>query len=222
MRSRRREYRPATGSRRTATVIVLRVAHCRRLERISAMRRIPPAIVALLMAACTPVVLVAPALAQTCVCPPEGEEGSSAGPPSPVIVADEPPPPLPDYDQPPIPAPGYHWTPGYWAWNNVDYYWVPGVWVEPPEPALLWTPGYWVFVRRRLRLPARLLGARRSASTAASTTASATTARGYEGGRWQGRHFFYNTAVNNIGATPGRRTSITPRSSSTTSRRSTA
>jgi hypothetical protein len=81
--------------------------------------------------------LMAPALAQTCACPPAYE---GAGP---VIQAGEPPPPLPIYDQPPMPAPGYYWTPGYWAWNNYDYYWVPGVWVEPPQPGLLWTPGFW-------------------------------------------------------------------------------
>ena len=82
------------------------------------MRQLRNAIAALVIGACAPVALVAPAFAQTCACAPGGGY---------VIQADEPPPPLPEYDQPPLPAPGYYWTPGYWAWNNYDYYWVPGV-----------------------------------------------------------------------------------------------
>ena len=55
------------------------------------------------------------------------------------------PPALPVYVQPACPGDGYMWTPGYWAWHDVDddYYWVPGTWVEPPEVGLFWTPGWW-------------------------------------------------------------------------------
>ena len=53
------------------------------------------------------------------------------------------PPALPVYEQPLCPGPGYLWTPGYWAWDDVDgYYWVPGTSVVAPV-GLLWTPGYW-------------------------------------------------------------------------------
>jgi hypothetical protein len=133
----------------------------------------------------------APAFAQTCSCPP-----SSAG--VAVIRADEPPPPLPVYDQPPIPAPGYIWTPGYWAWNNYDYYWVPGTWVEPPHPGLLWTPGYWGFVDGIYAFHRGYWG-ERVGFYGGVAYGFGYTGSGYEGGRWDNGHFFYNRVVNNFG-----------------------
>ena len=147
------------------------------------------AVAALFMGACAPVAFVAPAFAQTCACPPGG--GGY------VIQADEPPPPLPEYDQPPIPAPDYYWTPGYWAWNNYDYYWVPGSWVEPPQPGLLWTPGYWAFVGGAYAFRPGYWGPR-VGFYGGVDYGFGYGGDGYQGGRWDGGHFFYNTAVNNI------------------------
>jgi hypothetical protein len=156
------------------------------------MRFLRHAMAALLIGALAPS-LVAPALAQTCVCPPE--EGISSGP---IIQADEPPPPLPEYDQPPMPEPGYYWTPGYWAWNNYDYYWVPGVWVEPPQPDLLWTPGYWAFVGG-VYLFHRGYWAPHVGFYGGVNYGFGYNGMGYEGGRWDNRRFYYNTTVNNFG-----------------------
>jgi len=145
----------------------------------------------LLIGACAPAALVAPAFAQTCACSTDGSY---------VIQADEAPPPLPEYDQPPLPAPGYYWTPGYWAWNNVDYYWVPGVWVEPPQPGLLWTPGYWGFVGGVYAFRPGYWGTH-IGFYGGVNYGFGYTGRGYQGGRWQGQNFFYNTAVNNVRST---------------------
>jgi hypothetical protein len=49
------------------------------------------------------------------------------------------PPAIPVYEQPLCPGEGYIWTPGYWAWDDVeaDYYWVPGTWVLAGQQASL-------------------------------------------------------------------------------------
>jgi hypothetical protein len=154
---------------------------------------------ALLIGACAPAALVAPAFAQNCACAPAGGGGGAAGGGY-VIQADEAPPPLPEYDQPPIPAPGYLWTPGYWAWNNVDYYWVPGVWVQPPQPGLLWTPGYWGVVGGVFAFTAGYWGTH-VGFYGGVNYGFGYAGNGYQGGRWQGQNFFYNTAVNNVRST---------------------
>ena len=159
------------------------------------MRQLRNAVAALLIGACAPVALAAPAFAQTCACAPGG--GASEG--GYVIEADEPPPPLPEYDQPPIPAPGYYWTPGYWAWNNYDYYWVPGAWVDPPQPGLLWTPGYWAFVGGLYAFRPGYWG-QRVGFYGGIDYGFGYAGAGYQGGRWDNGRFFYNTTVNNIGA----------------------
>ena len=96
------------------------------------------------------------------------------------------PPPIPVYTQPMCPGEGYMWTPGYWAWGDDGYYWVPGTWVMAPEPGLLWTPGYWgphVGWYGGINYGFGYGG------------------RGYEGGEWRGRNFYYNRSVNNVNAT---------------------
>ncbi len=160
------------------------------------MRQHRYAIAALVIGACAPVALGAPAFAQTCACAPGGGY---------VIQADEPPPPLPDYDQPPLPTPGYYWTPGYWAWNNYDYYWVPGAWVEPPQPGLLWTPGYWAFVAGVYAFRPGYWGPH-VGFYGGIDYGFGYTGAGYFGGRWDNGRYFYNSAANNLG--PDRITNV--------------
>lgn len=107
------------------------------------------------------------------------------------------PPPLPLYTQPPCPGDNYIWAPGYWAWEGDDYYWVPGTWVEAPDPGLFWTPGYWawentgyVFVPGYWGPTVGFYGG--------IDYGFGYTGNGYHGGRWNGSHFYYNTAVNNV------------------------
>ncbi len=113
------------------------------------------------------------------------------------ISAEEAPPPLPEYDQPPIPAPGYIWTPGYWAWNNVDYYWVPGSWAEPPEAELLWTPPYWGFANGAYVFHRGYWG-ERVGFYGGVDYGYGYGGRGFEGGRWDHGAFYYNRAVTNL------------------------
>ncbi len=107
------------------------------------------------------------------------------------------PPELPVYDQPICPSDGYIWTPGYWAWADDDYYWVPGTWVLAPEVGLLWTPGYWgwggagfIFYEGYWGPQVGFYGG--------VNYGFGYFGRGYEGGRWDNGHFFYNTSVNNV------------------------
>jgi hypothetical protein len=108
------------------------------------------------------------------------------------------PPELPAYEQPICPGDGYIWTPGYWAWDS-DYYWVPGTWVLAPEPGYLWTPGYWgwggggfFFNEGYWGLSVGFYGG--------IDYGFGYFGHGYEGGRWENGHFFYNTAVNRVDA----------------------
>ena len=158
------------------------------------MRHFRRALAALVIGACAPIALAAPTFAQTCACAPEGIASQGY-----FIQADEPPPPLPEYDQPPIPAPGYYWTPGYWAWNNYDYYWVPGAWVEPPQAGLLWTPGFWAFAGGVYAFNPGYWG-QRVGYYGGINYGFGYNGLGYQGGRWDSGRFFYNSAVNNIGA----------------------
>ncbi len=108
------------------------------------------------------------------------------------------PPPLPDYEQPICPGDGYIWTPGYWAWDGNEYYWVPGTWVEAPEVGYLWTPGYWgwgdggYFFNEGYWGPS--VGFYGGINYGFGYFGN-----GYEGGRWDHGHFFYNTSYNNVG-----------------------
>jgi len=115
-------------------------------------------------------------------------------------VANSPPPPLPAYDQPPIPGAGYVWTPGYWDWSNDsdDYYWVPGTWVEPPSSGYLWTPGYWRFYNGRYLFSDGYWGPQ-VGFYGGVDYGYGYGGNGYNGGRWQGDQFYYNSQANNFG-----------------------
>jgi hypothetical protein len=109
------------------------------------------------------------------------------------------PPPLPIYEQPICPEDGYLWTPGYWAYDYdvSDYYWVPGTWVMAPEVGFLWTPAYWgwggdgfVFYDGYWGPHVGFYGGINYGFGYFGV--------GFEGGRWDGGHFFYNRSVSNI------------------------
>jgi len=110
------------------------------------------------------------------------------------------PPALPVYEQSDCPGDGYIWTPGYWAWDGNDYYWVPGTWVESPEVGFLWTPGYWgwgdsgYFFREGYWGP-------HVGYYGGIDYGFGYGGHGYEGGRWENNHFYYNTSVNRINNT---------------------
>jgi hypothetical protein len=109
------------------------------------------------------------------------------------------PPMLPVYEQPICPGDGYLWTPGYWAYDDSisDYYWVPGTWVMAPEEGYLWTPGYWgwgdggyLFYDGYWGPTVGFYGG--------INYGYGYWGGGYEGGRWNNGHFFYNSSVNNL------------------------
>ena len=107
------------------------------------------------------------------------------------------PPELPVYEQPLCPGDGYIWTPGYWAWADGGYYWVPGTWVIAPEVGFLWTPGYWgwggggfLFYQGYW---GPFVGFYGGINYGFGYFGS-----GFEGGRWDNGHFFYNRSVNNV------------------------
>lgn len=110
------------------------------------------------------------------------------------------PPALPVYEQPLCPGPGYLWTPGYWAWDDVDgYYWVPGTWVVAPV-GLLWTPGYWGWNDDVYAWNAGYWGPE-IGFYGGINYGFGYFGHGYEGGRWDNGHFFYNREVNNVNVT---------------------
>ena len=112
------------------------------------------------------------------------------------------PPPLPEYDQPVCPAEGYIWTPGYWAYGDDfdDYYWVPGTWVEAPEVGFLWTPGYWGWSVDRFVFSEGYWGPQ-VGFYGGINYGYGYFGNGYDGGRWDHDHFFYNRAVNHVNVT---------------------
>ncbi|SNS27618.1 YXWGXW repeat-containing protein [Granulicella rosea] len=107
------------------------------------------------------------------------------------------PPVLPVYTQPLCPGDGYLWTPGYWAYGDAGYYWVPGVWVQPPSVGVLWTPGYWGFVGGAYRWNAGYWGPH-VGFYGGVNYGFGFGGVGFEGGYWNGGHFFYNQRVANI------------------------
>jgi WXXGXW repeat (2 copies) len=110
------------------------------------------------------------------------------------------PPELPVYVQPLCPGPDYIWTPGYWDWDGDDYYWVPGTWVLAPQPGYLWTPGYWAWRDRGFVFTAGYWGPV-VGFYGGVNYGFGYFGRGYEGGRWEHDHFFYNREVNNVNVT---------------------
>jgi len=108
------------------------------------------------------------------------------------------PPELPVYEQPICPGDGYIWTPGYWAWDG-EYYWVPGTWVLAPQPGYLCTPGYWGWGGAGFIFNEGYWGPT-VGFYGGIDYGFGYFGHGYEGGRWQNGHFFYNTAVNRVDA----------------------
>ncbi|MGA9788557.1 MAG: YXWGXW repeat-containing protein [Candidatus Sulfotelmatobacter sp.] len=110
------------------------------------------------------------------------------------------PPALPVYEQPLCPGPGYLWTPGYWAWDDVDgYYWVPGTWVVAPV-GLLWTPGYWGWNDDVYAWNAGYWGPE-IGFYGGINYGFGYRGNGFYGGEWRGGTFFYNTAVTRVNTT---------------------
>jgi WXXGXW repeat (2 copies) len=107
------------------------------------------------------------------------------------------PPALPVYEQPICPGDGYIWTPGYWAWDGSDYYWVPGTWVEAPEVGFLWTPGYWGWGGNAFFFHEGYWGPH-VGYYGGINYGFGYGGHGYEGGRWENNHFYYNSSVNRI------------------------
>jgi hypothetical protein len=109
------------------------------------------------------------------------------------------PPPLPVYDLPECPGDGYIWVPGYWAWDEDDgYYWVPGYWMTPPEVGFLWTPAWWGWSDGAYLFHEGYWGPH-VGFYGDIHYGFGYFGTGFAGGRWDGGHFFYNTAVFNLG-----------------------
>jgi len=107
------------------------------------------------------------------------------------------PPALPVYAQPICPGPGYLWTPGYWAWSDVNgYYWVPGTWVVAPV-GMLWTPGYWGFTGGFYAWHPGYWGPH-VGFYGGINYGFGYGGVGFAGGEWRGGAFFYNRAVMNV------------------------
>lgn len=107
------------------------------------------------------------------------------------------PPALPVYAQPICPGPGYLWTPGYWAWSDVNgYYWVPGTWVVAPV-GMLWTPGYWGFAGGFYGWHAGYWGPH-VGFYGGINYGFGYGGVGFAGGEWRSGAFFYNRAVMNV------------------------
>jgi hypothetical protein len=112
------------------------------------------------------------------------------------------PPPLPVYEQPLCPEEDYIWTPGYWAYDydEGDYYWVPGTWVLAPEVGFFWTPGYWGWGGEGFIFHEGYWGPQ-VGFYGGINYGFGYFGEGYEGGRWERGHFFYNRSVNNVNVT---------------------
>src|SRR5271165_359471 len=112
------------------------------------------------------------------------------------------PPALPVYEQPLCPGDGYIWTPGYWAWSDDDgdYFWVPGTWVLAPEVGFLWTPPYWGWADGAFVFYDGYWGPH-VGFYGGINYGFGYFGEGFEGGRWDNDHFFYNRSVTNVNVT---------------------
>jgi hypothetical protein len=112
------------------------------------------------------------------------------------------PPELPVYEQPACPGDGYIWTPGYWGYADAEagYYWVPGAWIMAPEPNFLWTPGYWGWGGHGYAFNEGYWGLHVGFYGGVSY-GYGYFGEGFEGGRWQEGHFYYNRSVSNVNVT---------------------
>lgn len=108
------------------------------------------------------------------------------------------PPVLPVYVQPICPGDGFLWTPGYWAYGDAGYFWVPGVWMRPPGVGLLWTPGYWGWHGGLYAWNAGYWGPH-VGFYGGVNYGFGYGGVGFFGGRWEGGHFAYNSAVAHVG-----------------------
>ena len=112
------------------------------------------------------------------------------------------PPALPVYEQPLCPGDGYIWTPGYWAWSDDDddYYWVPGTWILAPEVGFLWTPPYWAWADGAFVFYDGYWGPH-VGFYGGVVYGFGYFGEGFEGGRWEHDHFYYNRTVTNVNVT---------------------
>lgn len=112
------------------------------------------------------------------------------------------PPAIPVYEQPICPGDGYMWVPGYWYWDDdiADYYWVPGTWVLAPEVGYLWTPGWWGWGGNAFLWHEGWWGPE-VGFYGGINYGFGYFGVGFGGGRWEGGHFFYNTAVMHVNET---------------------
>ncbi|MGO8796624.1 MAG: YXWGXW repeat-containing protein [Candidatus Sulfotelmatobacter sp.] len=112
------------------------------------------------------------------------------------------PPAIPVYEQPVCPGDGYMWVPGYWYWDDdaADYYWVPGTWVLAPEVGYLWTPGWWGWGGNAFLWHEGWWGPE-VGFYGGINYGFGYFGVGFGGGRWEGGHFFYNTAVLHVNET---------------------
>jgi hypothetical protein len=109
------------------------------------------------------------------------------------------PPEIPVYEQPVCPGDGYLWTPGYWAWDadDADYYWVPGTWILAPEVGFFWTPGWWGWGGSAFLWHGGYWGPV-VGFYGGINYGFGYFGHGFDGGRWDNGHFFYNRAVLNV------------------------
>jgi hypothetical protein len=107
------------------------------------------------------------------------------------------PPEIPVYEQPICPGDGYIWTPGYWAWDGSDYFWVPGTWILAPQVGFLWTPPWWGWGGSAFLFHAGYWGPV-VGFYGGINYGFGYFGHGFEGGRWDNGHFFYNRAVMNV------------------------